>query len=91
MKRFKTFVTEGKSMVATDKKSRIKYTLHGSGQKIRYKGKTYDVDKVAQIQALFLKGPDKVNITKAELEKGFADGTIKVIDIGSNPNHKVKI
>ena len=91
MKRFKTFVTEGKSMVATDKKSRIKYTLHGSGQKIRYKGKTYDVDKVAQIPALFLKGPDKVNITKAELEKGFADGTIKVIDIGSNPNHKVKI
>tara|TARA_Y100000052_G_scaffold24911_1_gene27927 strand:- start:381 stop:656 length:276 start_codon:yes stop_codon:yes gene_type:complete len=91
MKRFKTFVTEGKSMVATDKKSRIKYTLHGSGQKIRYKGKTYDVDKVAQIQSLFLKGPDKVNITKAELEKGFADGTIKVIDIGSNPNHKVKI
>jgi len=91
MKRFKTYVTEGKSMVATDKKSRIKYTLHGSGQKIRYKGKTYDVDKVAQIQALFLKGPDKVNITKAELEKGFADGTIKVIDIGSNPNHKVKI
>ena len=91
MKRFKTFVTEGKSMVATDKKSRIKYTLHGSGQKIRYKGKTYEADKVAQIQALFLKGPDKIKLTKAELEKGFADGTIKVIDTGNNPQHKVKI
>lgn len=91
MKRFKTFVTEAKTMVATDKKNRMKYTLFGRGQKIKYKGKTYDIDKVAQIQALFLKGPDKVNITKTELEKGFADGTIKVIDAGNNPQHKVKI
>ena len=91
MRRFKTFVTEAKSMVATDKKNRMKDTLFGRGQKIKYKGKNYDIDKVAQIQALFLKGPDKVNITKAELEKGFADGTIEVIDAGNNPQHKVKI
>ena len=29
--------------------------------------------------------------TKAELEKGFADGTIEVVNVGNNPQHKVKI
>ena len=91
MKRFKTFVTEAKSMVVRDKQNRMMYTLFGRGQKIKYKRKTYEIDKVAQIQALFLKGPDKIKITKTELEKGFADGTIEVIDAGNNPQHKVKI
>tara|TARA_Y100000593_G_C4284396_1_gene324585 strand:+ start:356 stop:631 length:276 start_codon:yes stop_codon:yes gene_type:complete len=91
MKRFKTFVTESKSMVVTDKQNKMKYTLFGRGQKIKYNRKNYDIDKVAQIQALFLKGPDKIKLTKDELEKGFADGTIEVVNVGNNPQHKVKI
>ena len=93
MKTFKELqnnLTEAKSMTAVDKKGKMKYILYGDRQKIQYKGKTYVVDKVAQIQALFLKGPDKVTLTRTQVEKGFADGTLKVIDPGTNPQHAVK-
>ena len=95
MKTFKQLqqnLSESKSMVAVDKKGKMKYLLYGERQKIQYKGKDYQVDKVANALVLHLKGIDKISpLTRTEVEKGLADGTFKVIDPGTNPQHAVKI
>ena len=93
MKTFKQLqqnLTEAKSMVAVDKKNKMKYTFF-YGQQVQYNGKPYETDKVANALVLHLKGRDKIPpLTKTQVEKGLSDGTFKVIDIGNNPQHAVK-
>ena len=92
MKTFKQLqqnLTEAKSMVAVDKKNKMKYTFF-YGQQVQYNGKPYETDKVANALVLHLKGRDKIVLTQKEIQDAFQKGKFKVIDIGNNPQHAVK-
>ena len=93
MKTFKQLqqnLTEARTMVAVDKKGKMKY-LFFYGQKIKYNGKDYETDGVKTQQVLMLKGRDKIALTQKEIQDAFQKGKFKVIDIGNNPQHAVKI
>ncbi len=85
-------VVEGKSMVAIDKKNKMKYLFH-DGQKVEYNGKPYETGGVMNQQVTILKGRgrDEIKLSKREIEEAFKTGKFKVIDIGNNPQHAVKI
>ena len=85
-------VVEGKSMVAIDKKNKMKYLFH-DGQKVEYNGKPYETGGVMNQQVTVLKGRgrDEIKLSKREIEEAFKTGKFKVIDIGNNPQHAVKI
>jgi len=85
-------VVEGKSMVAVDKKNKMKYLFH-DGQKVEYNGKPYETGGVMNQQVTILKGRgrDEIKLSKREIEEAFKTGKFKVIDIGNNPQHAVKI
>ena len=79
-------------MVAIDKKNKMKY-LFFYGQKIEYNGKPYETDSVVNQQVLKLKGRgrDSISLSKEQIQQAFQTGKFKVVDIGNNPQHAVKI
>ena len=85
-------VVEAKTMVAIDKKNKMKY-LFFYGQKIEYNGKPYETDSVVNQQVLKLKGRgrDSISLSKEQIQQAFQTGKFKVVDIGNNPQHAVKI
>ena len=85
-------VVESKTMVAIDKKNKMKY-LFFYGQKIEYNGKPYETDSVVNQQVLKLKGRgrDSISLSKEQIQQAFQTGKFKVVDIGNNPQHAVKI
>ena len=70
----------------------MKYLFH-DGQKVEYNGKPYETGGVMNQQVTILKGRgrDEIKLSKREIEEAFKTGKFKVIDIGNNPQHAVKI
>ena len=76
-------LTEGRVMIAVDKKSKKKWQFSG-GMKVKHDGKTYDTEGVSMQQVLELSSRQgDIKLGKKDIENGFASGTFSVVNDGS--------
>ncbi len=76
-------LTEGRVMIAVDKKSKKKWQFSG-GMKVKHDGKTYDTEGVSMQQVLELSSRQgDIKLGKKDIENGFASGTFSVVNDGN--------